>query len=91
MTRRIISNEEMSYIMKIVKSVKESGLVIKSIGKTIKNDAKGQKVRFLSMSLHTLHPSWLGNLLIGKSRIIADEGTIRPGYNFSWSKTSFLN
>ena len=43
--------------MKMVKSVKESGLVIKSVGKTIKNEAKGQKVRFLSMSLHTLRPS----------------------------------
>ena len=79
MTRWIISNEEMSYIIKMVKSVKESGLVIKSVGKTIKNEAKGQKVRFLSMSLHTLRPSWLGNLLKGKSRIIADEGAIRPG------------
>ena len=65
--------------MKMVKSVKESGLVIENVGKTIKNEAKGQKVRFLSMSLHTLRPSWLGNLLKGKSRIIADEGTIRPG------------
>ena len=34
----IISNEEMSDIMKIVKSLEESGLLIKS--KTIQNEAK---------------------------------------------------
>ena len=36
----IISNEEMHYIMKIVKSVEESGLLIKDVSETIKNEAK---------------------------------------------------
>ena len=36
----IISNEGMNYIAKIVKSLKESGLLMKDIGKTIKNEAK---------------------------------------------------
>ena len=31
----IISNEEMHYIMKIVKSVEESGLLIKDVSETI--------------------------------------------------------
>ena len=47
MTKLIISNEEMSHIMKIVKSLEESGLLIKGIRETIKNEAKEQKGGFL--------------------------------------------
>ena len=36
----IISNEEMNDIMKIIKFLEESGLLIKVAGKTIKNKAK---------------------------------------------------
>ena len=36
-TALIISNEEMEDIMKIVKSLEESGLLIKGISETIKN------------------------------------------------------
>ena len=36
----IISNEEMKDIMKIVKSLEESGLLIKGVSETIKNEAK---------------------------------------------------
>ena len=43
----IISNEEMNDIMKIVKSLQESGLLMKGISGTIKNEAKEQKGRFL--------------------------------------------
>ena len=50
----IISNEEMEDIMKIVKSLKVSVLVIKSVGETIKNKGKEQKDGFLSMSFGTL-------------------------------------
>ena len=42
-TALIISNEEMEDIMKIVKSLEESGLLIKGISETIKNEAKEQK------------------------------------------------
>ena len=42
-TTLIISNEEMNYTMKIVKSVEESGLLIKVVSETIKNEAKVQK------------------------------------------------
>ena len=38
----IISNEEMNNIMKIVKSLKEFGLLIKGVGETIKNETKEQ-------------------------------------------------
>ena len=42
-TALIISNEEMKEITKIVKSLEESGLLIKRISETIKNEAKEQK------------------------------------------------
>ena len=45
-TTLIISNEEMNDIMKIIKSLEESGLLIKSVSKTIKNKAKEQKKDF---------------------------------------------
>ena len=41
-TALIISNEEINDIMKIVKSLEESGLLIKDVSKTIKNEAKEQ-------------------------------------------------
>ena len=52
--------------MKIVKSLEESRLFIKGYSKTIKNEAKEQKVGFLSMLLCTLDASLLGNLLTSK-------------------------
>ena len=45
----IISNEEIEY-MKTVKCLKESGLLIKGVSKTIKNEANEQKVDFLALS-----------------------------------------
>ena len=41
-TTLIISNEVMEDIMKIVKSLGESGLLIKGVNKTIKNEPKEQ-------------------------------------------------
>ena len=43
MTTLIISNEEMNDIMKIVKYLEKSGLLIKNISKIIKNEAKELK------------------------------------------------
>ena len=73
----IISNEEMNDIMKTVKLLEESGLSIKGVSETIKNETKGQKGGFISMLLGTLGASLLGYLLAGKSTIRAGEGTIR--------------
>ena len=50
----IISKEEMNDIMKIIKSLEESGFLIKGINKTIKNEVKEQKGGFLSILLGTL-------------------------------------
>ena len=73
-TTFISLNEEMNYIMKIVKSLEESGLLIKGISETIKNESKKQRGGFLGMLLDTLGTSLLGNLLTGKSTIRAGEG-----------------
>ena len=45
--------------MKIVKSLEKSGLLIKGISETIKNEAKEQKGEFLGMLLETLTASML--------------------------------
>ena len=81
-TALIISNEEMEDIMKIVKLLEESGLLIKGISETIKNEAKKQKGGFLLMLLRTLAASLLGSELTGRGVIRAGEGTIRAGENF---------
>ena len=53
MTTIIISNKEMKEIMKILKSLEESALLIKGVRETIKNEAKKEKRRFLGMLLGT--------------------------------------
>ena len=78
----IISNEEMEDIIKIVKSLEESGLLIKGISERIKNETKEQKGEFLPMLLGTLAAGLLGSALTGKGVIRAGEGTIRAGQDF---------
>ena len=65
----IISNEEMSDIMKIVKSLEESSLLIKEVSELIKNEAKEQKGGLFSILIGTLGASLLGSLLLGKGII----------------------
>ena len=55
----------MEDIMKIVKSLEKSGLPVKGISETIKNETKEQKGGFLSMLLGTLAASILGSALAG--------------------------
>ena len=78
----IISNEEMEDIMKIVKSLEDSGLLIKGVSETIKNEVKEQKGVFLGMILRNLNASLLGNILTGTGTIRAGEGTIRAREKF---------
>ena len=88
-TTLIISNDKMEDIIKIVKSLENSGLLLKAVTETVQNEAKEQKGGFLSMLLGTLGASLLGNLLIGqgvhragKVRGInrAGEGVLIAGY-----------
>ena len=78
----IISNKELEDIMKIINSLDDSGLLIKGVSETIKNEARGQKEEFLGMSLGTLGASLSGNLLTGKVIIRARKGTNRASENF---------
>ena len=82
MAMLIISNDEVNDIMKIVQSLERSGSLIKEVSKTVKNETKGQKRRFLSMFLGRLDASLLGNLFTGKGTIRAGEGSIRVGQDF---------
>ena len=72
-TTLIISNEEMNDIMKIIKSLEESGLLIKVVSESINNEAKEQKGGFLKMLLGTLAASLLGNLFTGKGSIATSQ------------------
>ena len=56
----------MEDIIKIVKSLEDSGLLLKGVCKTVQNESKEQKGRFISMLLCTLGASLLGNILAGK-------------------------
>ena len=64
----------MNDIMKIIKSLEDSRILLKEIIKTIRNEIKEQKRGFLSMLLGTLGASLLGNLLSGKGFLRAGEG-----------------
>ena len=48
MSTLIILDEEMN-IMKIIESLQESGLILKAVSQTIKNETKEQKRGFLGM------------------------------------------
>ena len=67
----------MEGIMELVKSLEESGLLIKGVRKTIENEAKEQKGRFLGVLLGTLVASLLRNSLADKRVIKADYRTIK--------------
>ena len=66
MTTLIISNDEIENIIEIIKSLEDSGLLLKGVTETVQNEVKEQKRGFLSMLLGTLGASLLGNLLTGK-------------------------
>ena len=90
-TTLIISNDEMDDILKIVKSLEDSNVLLKGVSETIQHEAKEQRRGFLGMLLDTLGASLLGDRLSkglsGKGVIRAGEGTIRTGYG---SKRSSL-
>ena len=72
-TTLVIANEDMNDIMKIIQALENSGIFLKGVTKTIKNETKEQKRGFLSMLLGTLGASSLGNLLSGGKGIVRDK------------------
>ena len=83
-TTLIISNDEMDDLLKIVKSLEDSNVLLKGVSETKQHEAKEQREGFLSMLLGTLGVSLLGDILSkglsGKGVIRAGEGTIKAGY-----------
>ena len=73
----IIEQKDMNDIIKIIEALENSGILLKGVTKTIENETKEQRGRFLSMLLGTLGASLLGNLLTGGKGIVrAGEGSI---------------
>ena len=73
----------MEDIIKIVKSLENSGLLLKGVTETVHNEVKEQKGGFYSMLLDTLGASLLGNLLTGKGMYRArkkGKGMVKVGY-----------
>ena len=73
-TTLIISNDEIHDIIKIIKSLEDSGLLWKGVTETVQNEVKEQKGGFLSMLLGKLVPSLLANLLTGRGIYRAGKG-----------------
>ena len=82
-TTLIASSDEMDDILKLVKSLENSGVLLKGVSETIQHEAKEQRGGFLSMLLGTLGASLLGDVLSkglsGRGVIRAGEGAIRVG------------
>ena len=80
----------MNDIMKTVKALEDSNILLKQVTQTIKNKTK--KRGFLSMLFGTLGASLLGNMLAGKRMVRAGygnkegKGTLRTGYESSIKK-----
>ena len=86
----ILSNNEIQDIIKIVKSLEDSGLLLKGVTETVQNEVNEQKGGSLSMLLGTLGASLLGDILTGreiyragKGKGInrAGKGIVRTGYS----------
>ena len=65
-TTLIISNKDMDDLIEIVKSLEDSGLLLKGVTESVQNEVKEQRGGFLSLLLGALGASLLGNLLAGK-------------------------
>ena len=86
----MISNEKVDDVVKIVKYLEESGLLVEGGSKTIKSQGREQNFK-ISMLLGTSSAALLGNLLkcervkakiVGLEVIRAGERMIRAGQNF---------
>ena len=88
-TTLIISNDVMEDIIKVVKSLEDSALLLKGVSETIQNEAKEQNGGFLSMLLGTLGTNLLGNILAGKGMNRSGERFPRAGYGSSIKNIDF--
>ena len=63
----------MEDIIKIVKSLENSGLLLKGVSKTIQNEVKEQNGGFLNMLIETFDAILLENMLAGKVAIVTSQ------------------
>ena len=90
-TALIISNKEISDIMKIVQALKDCNILLKGVSNKVEKEAKEQNGGFLSILSGTLGVSLSGNLLTGKGNVRADSGNengkgiVRAGYGKEWN------
>ena len=73
-TTLIISNDEIEDIIKTVKSLEDSDLLLKGVTEAIQIEVQEQKGWSLSVLLGTLGTSLLGNVLTGKGIYKAGKG-----------------
>ena len=69
----------MDNVIKIVKLLEDSGLLLKGVTESVQNKVKEQRGGFLTMLLGTLGAILLGNSLAGKGIHRAGEGIVRAG------------
>ena len=73
-------------MMKPLRGLEDSNILLKGVFKTIKNETKKQKAGFLRMLLGTLGASLLENMLAGKGILRAGstkkkgKGVVKAGY-----------
>ena len=72
----------MNNIRKIVKSLEDSGLLIKGVSEAFKNKAIERNGVFLGMLLSTVGATLLGKMLARKGILRAGGAAIRTGQNF---------
>ena len=75
-TTLIISNKDMEDLIKVVKSLEDSGLFLNGVTESVKNEVKEQPGGFLSMLLGTLGAGLLGNLLSEKRATATSQGRV---------------
>ena len=64
----------MEDIIRIIKSLENSGVLIDEVSKIVKHEIKRQEGRFLGILLVILGASTLGNMLTGKTVMRAGTG-----------------
>ena len=78
-------------VIYIIKSLKDSSLLLKKVTETVQNEVKEQKGGFFSILLGTLGASLSGNTLTGRGIYRAgkgtginraEEGIVRAGYDY---------
>ena len=73
-TALIISNQDLYETMQIIQALEDSGILLKGVTETTKNELKSQNGVTLYMLLGTLGASLLGNLLSGKGLYRSGKG-----------------